>query len=298
MLLNKPSGKTSNHSLQIIKHFFCAAKAGHTGTLDPMATGLLPICFGEATKFSAYLLNADKTYFATLKLGYISSTGDAEGEITQVAQTDTSIYKLSMSQVKDVLQTFIGRIRQTPPIYSALKFNGKPLYHYARKGLEIERKAREIVIYDLCLESWAGNEMSIMVRCGTGTYIRTLAEDIGKALGFGGAYLTNLCRHQIGGFSLHQAHSLDQFEGALSEQHKAYLYPIDSILQDLPCITLNESESSSLLKGQLIKKEHKLSLAPRTKVRLYDSGSSFLGLGEITEAGALAPKRLISQIYN
>lgn len=295
MLLNKPSGKTSNHALQLIKRFFGAAKAGHTGTLDPMATGLLPICFGEATKFSALLLNADKSYFATLRLGYISSTGDAEGEIIATAQTNVSADKLSLSQIKDVLQTFIGRIKQIPPMYSALKFNGKPLYQYAWKGEEIERKAREIVIYDLCLNSWLGNEISIMVRCGSGTYIRTLAEDIGKALGFGGAYLTGLCRYQIGNFSLHQAHRLDQFEGTLSSQHEACLYPIDSLLQNLPSITLTDSESLFISQGQLINKEHKLDLLPRTKIRLYDSSSSFLGLGEITETGALAPKRLISQ---
>ncbi|MDV6345535.1 tRNA pseudouridine(55) synthase TruB [Nitrosomonas sp. Is37] len=294
LLLNKPSGLTSNQSLQTVKRFFGATKAGHTGTLDPMASGLLPICFGEATKFSAMLLNADKTYHATLKLGYLSSTGDAEGEIIAVARTKSNNEKLSLSQIQEIFQTFRGRIKQIPPMYSALKFNGKPLYKYARKGEEVERKTREIVIYDLDLDSWIENEMSIMVRCGTGTYIRTLAEDIGKALGFGGAYLTSLCRNQVGNFSLHQAYKLDQFQGALSPEHDAYLYPIDSLLQNFPFITLDDPESLFLLQGQFINSKNKIDLPTGTRVRLYDSKGLFLGVGEITETGAIAPKRLIS----
>lgn len=295
MLLNKPAGLTSNHSLQIIKRFFRATKAGHTGTLDPMATGLLPICFGEATKFSAMLLNADKTYHATLKLGYISTTGDAEGVITAVTCTEPSIKKLDLLQIKEVFQIFTGRIKQTPPMFSALKFNGRPLYQYARKGEEIERKIREIVIYDLYLKSWVGNEISIIVRCGSGTYIRTLAEDIGKALGFGGAYLTSLCRYQLGSFSLHQAYDLEQFQDIWSVEHDTYLYPIDSLLHNFPSIILNDTESLLLSQGRLINNKNNLDLSPGARVRLYISNGLFLGLGEITETGAIAPKRLISQ---
>ncbi|SDY68017.1 tRNA pseudouridine(55) synthase TruB [Nitrosomonas sp. Nm58] len=294
LLLNKPSGLTSNYSLQITKRFFGATKAGHTGTLDPMATGLLPICFGEATKFSAMLLSADKTYHATLKLGYISTTGDVEGEITAATRTVSSDNKLSALRIKNILQTFIGRIKQTPPMFSALKFNGKPLYKYARRGEEVERKPREIIIYDLCLNSWIGNEISIMVRCGAGTYIRTLAEDIGKALGFGGAYLTSLCRSQIGEFSLQQAHQLDQFQGVFSSEHDAYLYPIDSLLYNFPSIAFSEAETLALLQGQLINNKNKYGLPLGTKIRLYSSSGLFLGLGEITEIGTIAPKRLIS----
>ncbi|WP_430231368.1 tRNA pseudouridine(55) synthase TruB [Nitrosomonas communis] len=294
LLLNKPSGLTSNQSLQIIKRFFGATKAGHTGTLDPMASGLLPICLGEATKFSAMLLNADKTYHATLKLGYLSSTGDAEGEIIAAVSAKLNHEKLSLLQVQEVLQTFKGHVKQTPPMYSALKFNGKPLYHYARKGKEVERKSRDIVIYDLYLDSWMGDEMSIVVHCGTGTYIRTLAEDIGKALGWGGAYLTSLCRSQVGNFRLQQAYQLDQFQGAFSSEYDAYLYPIDSLLRNFPSITLNEAESLFLCQGQWIRNKHKIDLSGGTRVKLYDSSGLFFGVGEITETGAIAPKRLIS----
>ncbi|SFM45104.1 tRNA pseudouridine55 synthase [Nitrosomonas communis] len=259
-----------------------------------MASGLLPICLGEATKFSAMLLNADKTYHATLKLGYLSSTGDAEGEIIAAVRTKLNNEKLSLLQVQEVLQTFKGWIKQTPPMYSALKFNGKRLYQYARKGEEIERKIRDIVIYELYLDSWIENEMSIVVHCGTGTYIRTLAEDIGKALGFGGAYLTSLCRNQVGNFSLHQAYQLDQFQGTLSSEHDAYLYPIESLLQNFPSITLNQAESLFLCQGQLIKSTNKINLPGGTRVKLYDSRGLFFGVGEITETGAIAPKRLIS----
>lgn len=279
--------------MQIVKRCFGAIKAGHTGTLDPMATGLLPICFGEATKFSAMLLNADKTYFATLKLGYMSTTGDAEGEITAVTNTNSSHKKLSASQIEEILQTFTGRIMQTPPMFSALKFNGKPLYKYAREGEEIERKSREIIVHSLSLNSWDGNEISITVHCGTGTYIRTLAEDIGIALGLGGAYLTSLCRSRIGRFSLHQAHNLDRFQGVLSSKHESYLYSIDSLLHNLPSLLFSEAESLALLQGQRILHKNKSELLPGTKIKLYSSNGRFLGLGEITETGAIAPRRLI-----
>lgn len=295
MLLDKPAGLTSNRSLQVVKRCFGARKAGHTGTLDPMATGLLPICFGEATKFSAMLLNADKTYFATLKLGYMSTTGDAEGEITAVTNTNSSYKKLSSSQIEEVLQTFTGRIMQTPPMFSALKFNGKPLYKYAREGEEIERKSREIIIHSLSLDSWDGSEISITVHCGTGTYIRTLAEDIGIALGFGGAYLTSLCRSRIGEFSLHQAHNFDQFQGVLSSRHESYLYSIDSLLHNFPSISLSEAESLALLQGQRILNKNNDGLSPGTKIKLYSNNGRFLGLGEIIETGAIAPRRLIAE---
>ncbi len=295
MLLNKPSGLTSNDSLQITKRFFGATKAGHAGTLDPMATGLLPICFGEATKFSAMLLSADKTYHATLKLGYISTTGDAEGKISAATHTMSCGNNLSTLRIKNILQTFIGQVKQIPPMFSALKFNGEPLYKYARRGEKIERKPREIVIYNLCLNSWVGNEISIIVRCGAGTYIRTLAEDIGKALGFGGAYLTNLCRSQIGEFSLQQAYQLDQFQGFFSSEYDAYLYPVDSLLYNFPSIAFNETETLALLQGRLINNKNKYGLPLGTKIRLYSNSGFFLGLGIITETGAIAPKRLISQ---
>ncbi|MDH5552923.1 MAG: tRNA pseudouridine(55) synthase TruB, partial [Nitrosomonas sp.] len=205
LLLDKPFGITSNRALQIAKRLFSAAKSGHAGTLDPMAIGLLPICFGEATKFSSVLLNADKTYRATLKLGYMSTTGDAEGEISQVGSVSPRGNLLTAKEIEQVLTGFLGKILQLPPMYSALKHQGKPLYSYARKGVDIKRKPREITIYDLRIVSFIDEELVISVRCGTGTYIRTLAEDIGKALGCGGAYLTALCRNTIGDFDLNNA---------------------------------------------------------------------------------------------
>lgn len=295
LLLDKPLGQTSNRSLQIVKRFFRAAKAGHTGTLDPMATGLLPVCFGQATKFSAILLNAEKTYQATFKLGAISSTGDAEGEIREIVPAKLIDNNLNMASIDKVLQAFTGKIKQTPPMFSALKHQGKPLYEYARNGQEIDRKPREIFIYDLILNSWVSNEISITVRCGMGTYIRTLVEDIGKALGCGGAYLISLRRSQIGQFELHQAYTIDKFQGEFSIEHDKFLYSVDSLLSHFPIITLNEIETSVILQGRSIANRSKETLLPSSKVRLYRSGGSFLGMGEITEIGTVIPKRLISQ---
>ena len=178
LLLNKPSGISSHQALQIAKRIFSASKAGHTGTLDPMATGLLPVCFGEATKFSSVLLGADKTYEATLRLGYISTTGDSDGEISVAGNVN-----LTLQQVESVLQNFIGKIMQTPPMYSAVKYQGKPLYTYARKGIEIERQPREVTVYDLRVGTLEGDKMNITIKCSTGTYVRTLAENIGRILG-------------------------------------------------------------------------------------------------------------------
>ena len=213
LLLDKPIGITSNQALQITKRLFNASKAGHTGTLDPLATGLLPICFGEATKFSSALLGADKTYIATLKLGYISSTGDADGEISVVGDVN-----LTSKQIELALQSLTGEIMQIPSMYSALKHQGKPLYSYARKGIEVERKPREITIYDLQVVALEENSMDIMVKCSTGTYIRTLAEDLGKILGCGGAYITSLNRNEIGNLNLSDAYTLDMLKSMSSTQ--------------------------------------------------------------------------------
>jgi len=294
LLLDKPSGISSNQALQIAKRLFTAAKAGHTGTLDPMATGLLPICFGEATKFSSALLGADKTYAATLKLGYVSSTGDAEGEISAAGEGAS----FTLQQVESVLSNFIGSITQMPPMYSALKHQGKPLYAYAREGVEIERKPRQITIYGLTLQALAGNELCITVKCSTGTYVRTLAEDIGKALGCGGAYLTALRRSSIDGLDLLQAATLDTLETMTLPQRDACLRPVDSLLHDIPAITLQAAAASLLLQGQAVDFPQEIAkLGEITgKVRLYQVDGVFLGLGEILEAGEggkIAPKRLL-----
>lgn len=293
LLLDKPSRISSNQALQITKRIFAAGKAGHTGTLDPLATGLLPICFGEATKFSSALLGADKMYEATLRLGYISTTGDAEGEISACDAPSRNM-KPTLLQIETVLRSFTGPIMQVPPMYSALKHRGKALYVYAREGVEIERQAREIVIHDLRLNAMVGEEMCIVVKCSTGTYVRTLAEDIGKALGCGGAYLTALRRSVLDGFTLSQAYTLDALETMPLVQRDACLRPVDSLLHDFPAATLDGAAVASLLQGQVVKACFFMDSLPEgTKIRLYDQEKHFLGLGEVTTQSEIAPKRLV-----
>lgn len=294
LLLNKPLGITSNRALQIAKRLFSAAKSGHTGTLDPMATGLLPICFGEATKFSSALLNADKTYKATLKLGYISTTGDAEGEITQIKVVNANENLLTIDKLEQVLKSFLGKTMQLPPMYSALKHHGKPLYSYARKGVDIKRKSREIIIHDLQVESFVGEELSIVVRCGTGTYIRTLAEDIGKALGCGGAYLAALCRSSIGNFDLTKAREIALLEDMQMAERDCNLYPVDSLLNDYPTIDLDSMAASYLLQGRAIFNYPAATKYPEGEIiRLYNHEKRFLGTGEVLAEGKIIPKRLM-----
>lgn len=275
---------------------FAASKAGHTGTLDPMATGLLPICFGEATKFSSLLLGAGKTYEATLRLGYTSTTGDAEGEISR-ARGGASEKDLTLLQVNMVLQTFTGAIMQTPPMYSALKHKGKPMYLYAREGIEVDRPPREILIHELYAEALSNDEMRIVVRCGTGTYVRTLAEDIGRALGYGGAYLTALRRTALRSFSVNDAFTLETVEKTPLEQRDHCLLPVDHLAGELPAVKLSEMAAASLRQGRKVENytsEH--SLREDEKVRVYDEENCFLGLGEVTARREIAPKRLVNPV--
>ena len=290
LLLDKPIGITSNKALQITKRLFNASKAGHTGTLDPLATGLLPVCFGEATKFSSALLGADKKYTATLKLGYISSTGDADGEISVAGDVN-----LTSKQIKLALQGLTGKILQTPPMYSALKHQGKPLYSYARKGIEIERKSREITIYDLQVVAFEENNMDIMVKCSTGTYIRTLAEDLGKILGCGGAYITSLNRNEIENLNLSDAYTLDMLKSMSSAQLDACLHPSDSLLHNLQAVFMSNTDSQHLLNGQVVTNTALVNkFQENEKIRIYNDEKQFLGLGEITACGSITPKRLIA----
>lgn len=294
LLLDKSYGITSNRALQIAKRLFSAAKSGHTGTLDPMATGLLPICFGEATKFSSVLLDADKTYKATLKLGYLSTTGDIEGEITKTQQNTLNNGALTLVQIESVLQNFLGSIMQMPPMYSALKHQGKPLYSYARKGIDIKRQPREVIIHALKIESFVGDELQILVKCGTGTYIRTLAEDIGKALGCGGAYLTQLCRSAIGNFDLSQAQDIALLENMQLLDRDVLLYPVDSLLIDYPIINLDSTAASFLLQGRAILNYPSVNDFSEGKIiRLYNHEKRFLGLGEVLTEGKIIPRRLM-----
>ena len=297
LLLDKPPHISSNQALQIVKRIFAARKAGHTGTLDPMATGLLPICFGEATKFSSALLGADKTYEATLRLGYVSTTGDAEGEISVASEIEPSDLKPAPQQIEAVLKRFTGTITQVPPMYSALKYQGKPMYAYAREGLEIERQSREAIIHGLHIEAIEGNGLRILVKCGSGTYIRTLAEDIGKALGCGGAYLTGLRRSNVDIFDLSQAHTLDALEAMALPQRDCCLLPADILMQGLPTVTLDATAAASLLQGRAIRDYFSQDcLSEGQKIRLYDQTERFLGVGKITSEGEIAPSRLIGNV--
>jgi tRNA pseudouridine55 synthase len=285
LLFDKPLELSSNIALQKVRRLFQAEKAGHTGTLDPLATGLLPICFGEATKFSVGLLESDKTYRARIKLGQTTTTGDAEGEIT--ASFEVTV---SEAQVQEALQGLRGEIQQLPPMHSALKHQGKPLYEYIRKGETVERELRSIVIHELVLERFGGDELEISVRCSKGTYVRTLAEDIGLALGCG-AHLAGLRRTTIARFSLDNAYTLPQLEAMTSAERDACLLPLDCMLLDMPRLDVDSVQLGRLAQGQRLGLDLAL---PDGKLRLYAEGE-FIGLGELS-GRRLAPSRLIASV--
>lgn len=284
LLLDKPLGFSSNQALQKIKWLLQAAKAGHTGTLDPLATGLLPLCFGEATKFAHYLTDADKTYVATIKLGVTTNTGDAEGDVLV-----TKPVHVTQSQFELACQNFVGEISQTPPMYSALKHEGKALYEYARAGIEIERKARNVTIYSITQISFVADVAVISVVCSKGTYIRTLAEDIGHQLGCG-AHLIGLRRTATAAYDLRPAITLEQFEVMTPEARVAALLPVDSAILHLPAITLDANSSFYLQQGQSVWRS---GVIPQGLLRLYSEDGDFLGLGEQADDGKIAPKRII-----
>ena len=285
-LLNKPLGFSSNQALKKIQWLFNAKKAGHTGTLDPMASGLLPICIGEATKFSHRLLEANKTYIATIQLGVTTTTGDQEGEV--VNQKDVV---LKPNQLEETLQKFTGDITQTPPMFSALKFEGKPLYEYARQGIEIERKSRQVTIYDITLKKIEESIVILEVSCSKGTYIRTLAEDIGHALGCG-AYLKGLERTQTGNFQLSDALTIEAIEAMSMASREETLLPVDALLEGLSSIKLTLTETEAIKKGQAIDFNGKND----NELRLYGVSGQFLGVGQPDLQGRLFPKRLIANI--
>lgn len=285
LLFDKPLTLSSNTALQKVRRLFEAEKAGHTGTLDPLASGLLPVCFGEATKFANDLLDADKTYHAWVKLGQTSSTGDAEGEIT-----GTHAVLPDESRVRAVLLDFVGTIQQLPPMHSALKYQGKPLYEYIRKGESVERASRSVTIYELHLERFAGDEMEFTVRCSKGTYIRTLAEDIGKALGCG-AYLLGLRRTSIGRFKIGEARTWSELETMDRAQRDACLLPPDSLVQALPMLDLDAEQAVRIAQGQRLALDCGL---PDGRVRLYEAGR-FMGVADIA-GQRLAPYRLLSGV--
>lgn len=287
-LLDKPIGYSSNQALQKVKWLFKAVKAGHTGTLDPLATGLLPICFGEATKFAQYVTDADKTYIATVKFGQTTTTGDAEGEVLTQASVNFDLETLKMT-----CQNFVGEITQIPPMHSALKFEGKALYEYARDGVEIERQARKVTIYNIFVESFCEEVAILSVTCSKGTYIRTLAEDIGHALGCG-AHLIGLRRTETAGFKISDAITLEQLIEK-SEQNASlenFLQPVDAAILNFPAIQLDKNAAFRLTQGQVVKMSDKNIQTMVGEVRAYDEDNRFLGLCQC-EQGKLMPKRLI-----
>lgn len=285
LLFDKPLELSSNTALQKVRRLFRAEKAGHTGTLDPLATGLLPICFGEATKFSNALLDADKTYRALLRLGQTTTTADAEGEI--IAEHPVNILQ---SDLEAVFEKFRGTIQQLPPMHSALKHLGKPLYEYIRKGETIERELRNLVIYELTLNSLHGNEMDITVCCSKGTYIRTLAEDIGAALGCG-AHLIGLNRTAIAHFNLRDACQWQQLESMTEAERDACVLPPEALMPDMPRLQLDDLQIRRLAQGQRLGLNTGL---PDGKVCLYGH-QGFIGVGQLL-GRRLAPERLLAGV--
>lgn len=285
LLIDKPVGLTSNAVLGVIKRLYNAAKAGHTGTLDPFATGLLPVALGEATKFSGHLLEADKTYLATMRLGVTTATADLEGEVVEVRAVD-----VTRARLEAVLPAFTGVIDQVPPMFSALKRDGKPLYEYARAGIDVERAPRRVTIRALSLIDADGDTVTFRVTCSKGTYVRTLAEDIGRALGCG-AHLSALRRERTGGVGLEGAVTLDALEALSAAQRIDLLQPVDALVRDLPTLDCDATTAARLRLGQRVSiSEFGAQLAGR--YRAFDAAGGLIGLVEAA-AGVVSPVRLL-----
>lgn len=288
LLLNKPLEMTSNHALQKIKRLFSAMKAGHTGSLDPLATGMLPICFGEATKFSQFLLDSDKEYEVTAQLGIKTTTGDAEGEILSTRPVEN----ITMPRLKAILETFLGEIQQTPPMFSAVKYQGKPLYELARQGIEIERKSRPVTIYQLECTDLQSDKISLLIHCSKGTYVRTLVEDIGELLGCG-AHVSYLHRTHVSPYQDTPMYTLEALEAlqrdAGHDALKNLLLPVASSVDALRSVNLSTSAAFYLRTGQPVMVPH---VPGEGLVRLF-ANDEFMGVGEILPDGLVAPRRLV-----
>lgn len=284
LLLDKPGGISSNLALQKARRLLNAAKAGHTGTLDPMATGLLPLTFGEATKFSADLLDADKSYRATLKLGVTTRTGDADGEVIEVRRV-----QVDDATLEEALLSHSGEIDQVPPMHSALKREGRPLYELARAGIEVERAARRVMIRHLRRVERSGDVVVVDVDCSKGTYVRVLAEDLGRALGCG-AHLTALRRTRVGPLALEGSVTLAALEAMTPAVRREWLRPADSLLATLARVELDEATAARFRQGQRLA----IDAEPRgERVRVY-AGRELLGTATINERGVVEPERLVS----
>ncbi len=286
-MLDKPAWMTSNQALQASKLSFNACKAGHTGSLDPIATGLLPICFGEATKISQFLLDADKRYRTVFKLGETTSTYDSEGEIV-----DKRPVSVSWGAVRRAVRRFGGKIEQIPPMYSAIKYGGKPLYKLARKGVAVDRKPRCITVYRINCLDFKDDLLDLEIHCSKGTYIRTLAHDLGQLLGCG-AHVANLRRLAVGELLVERATGLDELRAITTpSRREALLLPIDVALSSLPDVHLTPLAAHYLCRGQPVSVRH-----PHGPgwVRLYGEGARFLGMGQVLDDGRVAPRRLMAQ---
>ena len=293
LLLDKPDGVTSNTALQVVKRLYEADKAGHTGSLDPLATGLLPICFGSATKVSSFLLDSDKEYLVTGQLGTSTDSGDADG-IVLIANKSV---KLDQSHLKDVLSGFEGEIQQVPPMYSALKYKGRRLYELAREGVEVPREPRSVTIHSLHLQKVQGSKLTLKVTCSKGTYIRTLIEDIAQELGTIG-HVTQLRRLGVGPFNKTQMIVMGKLEAAAADGMQALdslLLPVDDALKDWPAVQLEEKMCKPFSHGQVVQVNSEWS---KTQVRVYSHDDVFIGMGKTTEKGELAPRRIFSQQYS
>jgi tRNA pseudouridine55 synthase len=288
LLLDKPVGLSSNHALQKVKRLYDARKAGHTGSLDPLADGMLPICFGDATKLSAFLLDADKHYRFRVRLGQTTATGDAEGDIL----SERPVEGISAERIEQVLSTFTGEVEQLPPMYSALKHQGKRLYELARQGIEVEREPRRVTIHSLTLGDIDLPTFELKVDCSKGTYVRTLAEDIGEALGCG-AHVAALRRTGVGPYTDYPMHTMGELEQAAQQGQAALdslLLPIDTALADWPEVRVGADAGFYLKQGQPV-------LVPKAPtegwVRIY-LGDEFLAVGQVQDDGRIAPKRLMT----
>ena len=290
LVLDKPAGMTSNDAVQRAKRLFNASKVGHTGSLDPLATGVLPLCFGEATKFSQYLLTSDKRYVVRIRLGVATDSGDADGEVIATRP----VPDLTADEVERALDSFRGEIEQVPSMFSAIKHQGQPLYKLARQGIEVERESRPVTIFENELLALEGDEMTLSIHCSKGTYVRTIAEDLGEMLGCG-AHVTALRRTAAGPYQESDLLTFETLEAALEEGSlDRFLLPVSSAVGDWPEVSLSDDTAYYLRQGQPVMVPH----APtRGWVRLFqlrsEGASRFLGVGEVLDDGRVAPRRLV-----
>ena len=286
LLLDKPLGRSSNSALQKVRYLFNAKKAGHTGSLDPLASGVLPICFGEASKVTSFLLDSNKSYICTAQLGQTTTTGDKEGEILQ----ERDIPTFTTESLEEILDQFRGDIKQVPPMYSALKHNGQPLYKLARQGIEIKRDERAVTIFELELLEHTSDSITLNIRCSKGTYIRTLAQDIGEALNCG-AHLSMLRRTEVEPFDCSTLYTIEELEELHnSKTIESTLLSIDSALPNSPSLTLTDEEVKRIQTGLKVSRRD----IPNSEIiRLYSSSNQFIGIGRLSSDQQLAAKRLM-----